>query len=67
MCDMIALRPFALGVAADEPKLIGDALGQQAELNDGDGAGRSCFDDDGVIHDGPHFKPAGIKMLFNVK
>ena len=40
MRDMIALRSFALGVAADEPELVGDACGQRAKLDDGDGGGR---------------------------
>ena len=39
MRDMIALRSFALRVAADEPELVGDAGGQRAKLDDGDGGG----------------------------
>lgn len=31
MRDMIAFRPFALGVSADEPELVGYAWGQRAE------------------------------------
>ena len=45
MRDVVAFRPIALGVVADEPEFVGDAGGERAEVGDGDrGGGRGAAD-----------------------